>query len=220
MGINYVLSILDRSKSNEMVSLCMERELPIALTILGRGTATKKIFDLCGLEATEKSVIVTIADADKTKDLILKVRQKMYIDIPGNGIMLSIPIKSIGGGRTLAFLSDNKTPDKLMPDLAFEYEMIVVIANEGHTEQVMDAARSAGAMGGTVLHAKGTGAEKAKKFYGVSLIDEKEMILIVAKASEKAGIMHNIIKEAGWNSPAGAVTFSLPVSDVAGLSTL
>ena len=97
---------------------------------------------------------------------------------------------------------------------------IVVIANEGHTEQVMDAARSAGAMGGTVLHAKGTGAEKAKKFYGVSLIDEKEMILIVAKASEKAGIMHNIIKEAGWNSPAGAVTFSLPVSDVAGLSTL
>lgn len=220
MEINYVISILDRSKGDEMVSICMEQELPIALTILGRGTATKKIFDLYGLEATEKSVIVTVADSDKMNDLILKVRQKLYIDILGNGIMFSIPIKSIGGGRTLAFLSDNKAPDKSVPNIIFEHEMIVVIANEGHTEQVMDAARLAGAMGGTVLHAKGTGAEKAKKFYGVSLIDEKEMILIVAKSSEKAAIMHSIIKEVGLDSPAGAVAFSLPVSNVAGLSML
>lgn len=220
MEINYVISIVDRMKSEKMVSLCTGRELPVILTMLGRGTAAKKLLDLYGLESTEKSMIVTIADAEKTKDLILEVRKKLYIDIPGNGIMLSIPIKSVGGGKTLAFLSDNATPDKSSPQVTFEYELIIVIANEGYTDQVMDAARTVGAMGGTVIHAKGTGSKKAEKFYGVSLVNEKELILIVAQSSEKAGIMGNIIKETGPDSPAGAIVFSLPISNVAGLRLL
>lgn len=207
-------------KSEKMVSLCMGHELPVILTMLGRGTATKELLDLYGLESTEKSIIVTIADAKKTKNLIAEVRKKLYIAIPGNGIMLSIPIKSVGGGKTLAFLSDNAKPDKLSPQVTFEYELIIVIANEGYTDQVMDAARTVGAMGGTVIHAKGTGPKKAEKFYGVSLVNEKEMILIVAQSSEKAGIMRNIIKETGPDSPAGAIMFSLPVSNIAGLRLL
>ncbi|WP_101910591.1 P-II family nitrogen regulator [Marasmitruncus massiliensis] len=220
MELNYVISIVDRDKGEYMASICMERELPIVLTALGRGTATKKLLDLYGLESTEKSVVVTIASAKNTRDLILQARKKLYIDIPGNGIMLSIPIKSVGGGKTLAFLSDHATPDKSLPRMNFDHEMIVVIANEGYTEQVMDAARTAGAMGGTVIHTKGTGAKKAEKFYGVSLVNEKEMIFIVAKSSEKAGIISNIVKETGPDSPAGTIVFSLPVSRVAGLRLL
>ena len=48
------------------------------------------------------------------------------------------------------------------------HNLIIVIANQGATDQVMDAAREAGAAGGTVLHAKGTGMELARKFFGVS----------------------------------------------------
>jgi len=215
-----VISIIDRDKGKNMASLCAECGLPLVLTTLGTGTATKKLLNLYGLESTEKSVIATIADAQKTKDLILKVSKELHIDFPGNGIMLAIPIKSVGGGKTLALLSDQTAPDKSSPQWTFEHEMIIVIANEGHIDQVMDAARSAGAMGGTVIHAKGIGAKKAEKFYGVSLVNEKEMILIVAKSSEKAGIMRSILKEAGPDSPAGAIVFSLPVSYVAGLRLL
>lgn len=39
---------------------------------------------------------------------------------------------------------------------AFLYELIIAIVNCGHADTVMDAARAAGAAGGTVLHAKGT----------------------------------------------------------------
>lgn len=220
MELNYVVSIVDRVNGDYMVSLCTEKGLPIVLTILANGTASKRLLDLYGLEFTEKSIIITIADAEKTKGLILDARKKLYIDIPGNGIMLSIPIKSVGGAKTLAFLSDNKIPDKSFPSVEFEYEMIIVVLNEGHTEQVMDAARDAGAMGGTVIHAKGTGTKKTEKFYGVSLVNEKEIIIIVSKASEKTEIMSNIVKSAGPGSPADAVAFSLPVSNVAGLRLL
>ena len=102
----------------------------------------------------------------------------------------------------------------------FEYELIVVILNEGHSDMVMDAARSAGAGGGTVLHAKGTGGIGTEKFFGVSLADEKDVIYIVASGKEKAAIMNAINKEAGPSTKAGAISFSLPVSDVAGLRRL
>ena len=67
----------------------------------------------------------------------------------------------------MAFLTGNDSlPDGTAPVMNFEHELITVIANEGSTDAVMDAARSAGAAGGTVLHAKGTGAQRAQKFFG------------------------------------------------------
>ena len=81
----------------------------------------------------------------------------------------------------------------------------------------MDAARAKGAGGGTVIHAKGTGLERAEKFLGVSIADEKELILIVAKAEMKNAIMKSIMDHAGLESKARSVVFSLPVTDTAGL---
>ena len=94
--------------------------------------------------------------------------------------------------------------------------MITVIANEGRSDLVMNAARSAGAKGGTVLHGKSTGAKDSEKFYNISISGEKEVILIVAEAAQKSEIMRSILKNAGPDSEAGAIVFSMPVSEVAG----
>ncbi len=97
------------------------------------------------------------------------------------------------------------------------HELIVVIANQGYTELAMDAARGAGAYGGTVIHAKGTGMEQAEKFMGVSLASEKEIIFIVAKSEQKNDIMKAVMEQAGLQSKAKSIVFSLPVTDTAGL---
>ena len=120
----------------------------------------------------------------------------------------------------MAFLNGNQQPAKYTPELNYSYELIVAIANEGRTDQVMNAARAAGAAGGTVLHGKGTGSENAEKFYNVSIASEKEVILIVAKAEQKAGIMKAILEKAGPASEAGTIAFSLPTSEVAGFGLL
>ena len=82
---------------------------------------------------------------------------------------------------------------------------------------IMDAAREAGAYGGTVVHAKGTGMEAAEKFMGVSLAAEKEMIFIVTKTELKNAIMQAVMQKAGLDSKAKSIVFSLPVTDTAGL---
>ena len=80
-----------------------------------------------------------------------------------------------------------------------------------------EAAWAGGAFGGTVLHAKGTGKQYAQKFLGVSLADEKDVILIVAESGKKAEIMRCVTTQTGPDTPAGAIAFSLPISSVAGL---
>ena len=220
MILDMVMAIVDRDKAKLMAELFENHKLPMVLAVLGRGTATSEVLDLYGLEAKEKALLITVADADMTKQLIRAAKHKLFIDVPGNGIMMAIPLKSVGGGKTLAFLSGGAAPDKVVPEMKFDHELIMAVINEGHTDPVMDAARSAGAAGGTVLHAKGTGGKLSEKFLGVSLADEKEVVLIVSKAGEKTAIMRAISDQCGVDTPSGAITFSLPISSVAGLRVL
>ena len=96
-------------------------------------------------------------------------------------------------------------------------ELLVVIANHGYSDLIMDAARGAGAAGGTVIHAKGTGMEGAEKFLGISLAAEKEMIYIVVHRDKRNDIMSAIMRDAGMASKAKSICFTLPVSATAGL---
>ena len=86
-----------------------------------------------------------------------------------------------------------------------------------NTGMVMDAAREAGATGGTIVRAKGALNESRAKFFGVSIAEEKDVVYIVASADKRNDIMSAIMNKAGVKSPAHTVMFSLPVDAVAGI---
>ena len=218
--MNYVISICDPRALDTLTGLCAELELPVSVVLHAHGTAVRSMLDILGIESNEKRVVLTIATQEKTRRLIDEQKRRLFIGVPGHGIVVSVPIKSIGGGKTVAFLGGSQQPAKYTPELNYSYELIVAIANEGRTDLVMNAARSAGAAGGTVLNGKGTGSDKAEKFYSVSIAQEKEVILIVAKTEQKAGIMRAILEKAGPNTEAGTIVFSLPTSEVAGFGLL
>jgi nitrogen regulatory protein PII len=82
----------------------------------------------------------------------------------------------------------------------------------------MNTARAAGATGGTVISARGQAHQGAVKFFGVSVQDEKEAILILAAREKKVPIMRAVSEAHGMNSKAEGIVFSLPVDQVMGLS--
>ena len=101
-----------------------------------------------------------------------------------------------------------------------ERELLIVMSEQGCSELVMDAARSAGARGGTVIHARGTGMERAERFLGISLASEKDVILIVVRTEERDAVMSAVMRDAGMESRAKSIAFSLPVTATAGLRLL
>lgn len=216
MELYYVIAITDHDRGEAMNTLYRAAGLRGILSMPGRGTATSEHLAIYGLDATEKYVISGVGNGDEAEGLIKSAKRKLFIDIPGNGVMLTVPLKSVAGGKTLAYLTDEQKTGGA-PRMDFEHELIIVILNEGYSDFVMDAARAAGAGGGTVLHAKGTGGTRGEKFFSVSLADEKDMIYIIAHKDEKAAIMRSINEQAGPGSRAGAICFSLPISSVAGL---
>ena len=215
--MNFVISVVNRGAHDTVAEICNELMLPMTLTLNGKGTAVKSMRELLGIEVTQKRAVITIADSEKTKQLISAVKRKLHIGVPGHGIVIAVPLKSVGGGKTLAYLNPGEEATKKeIPNINYAYELIVAITNEGCTDMVMNAARAAGARGGTVIHAKGTGNQELRKFYNVSIAEEKEVVLIVSSAAEKSNIMRSIIEEAGPDSQAGTIVFSLPTTEVAG----
>lgn len=220
MELNMVMAIVNRDRHEMMEDIIHGLKLPLAMTMFAKGTATTEQLSLYGLVATEKALVFTVADGEQTRKLMRAAKLRMFVDIPGNGIMMSVPLKSVGGGRTMAYLTDNMTMNNDKPSMNFSHELIYVILNEGCSDMVMAAARPAGATGGTVLSGKGTGARESEKFLGISLASEKDLVLIVADADKKAAIMKAIVAQAGPGTEAGAICFSLPVSGVEGLRRL
>ena len=216
MALNYLIAITDREKHQKMAALFEQAGSRPILTMLGKGTARSEHLALYGLDSTEKAIVSSVANSEDTARLIRAAKEQLYMDIPGNGVMLAIPMKSVAGGKTLRFLSGGKDIGG-KPEMEFRHELIIAILNEGQSDSVMNAARAAGATGGTVIHAKGTGSRETGKFLNVSLAEEKDLVYIVAKAGEKAAIMSAINEKAGPGTRAGAICFSLPISAVVGL---
>ena len=218
--MNYVISIINPDSLDRLSAICEELSLPLSVILHGRGTAVQSMLDLLGIESTEKRVVLSVASDEKTKALITAEKHNLHIGVPGHGIVIAVPVKSIGGGKAVAYLNGDSKLEKHAPTLNYAYELIVAIASEGSTDMVMNAARAAGARGGTVLHGKGTGAKDAPKFYNISIAEEKELVLIVAAADQKSEIMREILRKAGPGTPAGAIVFSLPTTEVAGFGLL
>ena len=220
MGKLYLTAtIVDRKNGAKYEKVFKECGIEVMFTALGAGTARGDVLDYLGLEAAEKTVFFAVQEEESWLTLKKDLRRKLKIDAPGGGIAFTVPLSSIGGKRTLRFLlareNYRKEEESVLKDTT--HDLIIVIANRGYIDLVMDAARAAGAYGGTVIQAKGTGMQSAEKFMGVSLAAEKEMIFIVTKTQEKNSIMQAVMQNAGTDTKAQAIVFSLPVTDTAGL---
>ena len=223
MNSLYMLGIIaNRGMRDKFIQFFKLHNIHVTLTVLGQGTASGAILDYLGMETTDKTLYFAFVTRDTWKLLKKDLYAQVKIDVPGRGIAFLIPLSSMGGKMQLQYVTVGQelSIEEESTLQNTDYELLVTIANSGYIETIMDAARSADAPGGTVIHAKGTGAEHAKRFLGISLAEEKEMIFIVVRRQQKNAIMKAIMEQAGTGSPAGGIIFSLPVTSTAGLRML
>jgi len=214
-----MVTITDRNRKKKFEEFYKKNEHMVFFSTLGRGTANSEMLDYFGLEESEKVVILSVVTEETWKKLRREMIVKMQIDVPGTGIAFIVPLSSIGGEKTLHFLIQSEKFEREEESTLkeTEYELLVAIANQGCIDTVMDVARSVGAGGGTVIHAKGTGMETAEKFLVVSLVAEKEIILIVTRKKQKNAIMKAMMEQTGLASKEKTIIFSLPVTSTVGL---
>lgn len=206
-----LVSILRRNLSETAVRFLNENGISVTLGRYGRGTATKEIFKMF-MPDREKCVLFSIMPYKISK----RIMQDLLDVCEHAGVAFTLPITSVGGENVYKYLEGkNKVEEESNMEVKIENELIIAVTNRGYTDNVMSVAREAGARGGTVIHARGTGDEASEKFFGETVGAEREMIFIVVSKEDKKNVMNAIMEKVGINSDAQTFIFTLPVIDVA-----
>lgn len=101
-----------------------------------------------------------------------------------------------------------------------DYELIVCIINTGFSDTVMSAAKEQGARGGTVLHARGTANKEAEEFFHITVQPDKEIVMILVPSAIRDNVLHAVYHDAGLKTAGQGISFSMPVTNVVGLTPL
>ena len=98
-----------------------------------------------------------------------------------------------------------------------KHEMIFCIVNSGFSELVMDAAREAGARGGTVIHGRGTANKEAEEKFNIPIQPDKEVVMIIVSSEIKDNVLKALNLAVGLDTDGQGIAFSMPVDRVIGI---
>ncbi|MDR1363923.1 MAG: hypothetical protein LBJ35_07760 [Spirochaetaceae bacterium] len=223
--IKLAVFIVDWSKLKTISTIFNQSNLRYHFVCKGTGTASSEILDILGIGATHKAVILCLEQDMMAPLLMSEVGRKLGLNHPGTGIGFSIPLSAINDtilklvakDAEAAVNAEKYEAGKDEKQMDKKFDLIISILNQGYSDEFMTAARGAGAGGGTVINARGLLKSGPSKIFGISVQDEKEIIMILTTREKKAPIMEAVCKSHGQNSKAGGIIFSVPADNITGI---
>lgn len=99
------------------------------------------------------------------------------------------------------------------------FKLIIGFVEDDKSDDVMAAAREAGATGATVInHARGEGLQQTKTFFGLSLETQRDMLLFLVEEHLSRKILEKIAVVGEFDSkPGGGIAFQIDVEDAVGV---
>ncbi len=100
------------------------------------------------------------------------------------------------------------------------FKLIITFVEDRKTDDVMEAAREAGATGATVINnARGEGLEESTTFFGLSLETQRDVLLFLVEEHMSRTIIEKIAEVAEFEeNPGSGIAFQLDVEDAMGVT--
>ncbi len=197
MGYKLLISIVPHNCGELVTNAAKSAGAGGGTIAMGRGTASNGVLQLLGLGDTSKDIVyILIKDDIKTAvyEAILKASEKKA----HFGVMFTLNTQDFIRAGHLEEKSKEKAGEKISSKgeeamkKENDYQMINIIVNKGYAEDAMAAARKAGAGGGTIIGARGTAKEDDAAFFGMKIVPEKEMLMILVPADKKSAIVEAV----------------------------
>ena len=99
------------------------------------------------------------------------------------------------------------------------FKLIVAFVEDTKTEEIMDAAREAGATGCTVINnARGEGIEESKTFFGLTLATQRDVLLLLVEQHLSRHILEHIGEVGEFDAkPGTGIAVMIDVEDAVGI---
>lgn len=210
--LEMLVVIVEHNKASKVLHLADEKGVTASIAMLGRGTASRTIFDYLGLNDKKKAVLMLFGKTEEITDLADYLVEKLEMDKPNHGIAYIESAFNVFGTEDNANGSENIKRGENM------YNAIYTIVEKGNADDVIEAAEKAGSRGGTVMHARGSGSEEARKVFNMLIEPEKEIVLIISEEAKTKDIVESIRKETQIEEEGKGIIFITNVAQTYGLA--
>ena len=217
-AMKLIISFIGRGQGNDLSKLYAEYNVNFNYRCVGVGTASSDLLDVLGIGSAEKDVIFSLASQVNAERLMTRLSDNLR-SIREKGIVFSMPLTGLNNvvATVLERQGDAENRGGNDMDANTANSLVLVMVNQGNTDEVMNTARAAGARGGTIIRSRFMGAEELDGLYESMQEGEKEIIAMVVPTSQRNTIMETINKKHGLKTEAGAVLLSLGIDQIAKL---
>lgn len=205
--------IVDFGKGTKVLKESQKLGVNGGTFLLGRGTVRSNILRFLGLDEVRKEIVLMVVEESMENVLHEELTRIFHLDKPNHGIAFSMPIINVIGLRDSKYIPN---PVREGGD-SMKYEAIFTIVDKGLSDEVIEAARGAGATGGTVIHGRGAGIHEKEKLFNIEIEPEKDIVLILANESIVDNIVNAISKKLNIDKPGAGILFVMDVSRTSGL---
>ena len=217
-NVKLLITVVNRENQEPIMKIYKKHKVSFFVMTHGSGTGSSSLMEYFGINEIKKNVIFSVIPADIEMLLMKDLQEKLKIYLPGRGIAFTISISS--SSKYLSNLYNNVSLKKEVYTMKNneDFDLIMLIVEEGYAEQAMSSAKKTGAKGGTLIHGRGLGTKEATKFLGITIEPEKDIVMILVNKKEKMKIMEKLTESVGLSTPGRGICFSVPVDNVVGFS--
>lgn len=210
-----VLSIIARGKCKRYQDMLKEHGIRVNYQMIGFGTAPSEMMDILGLGTNDKDVVISIATENAAGSLLAEYSQDLERRPSYNGLMVVVRLSALGRlAAEVAARSREKCNDReehRVMKSEKKYNLILIAVNQGYADSVMQAARKAGATGGTIIRARMADAGLLSQLDDADPQEEKEIITILAAEATCGRIMEEVNQAFGLRTDAKGIVCAMPV---------
>lgn len=214
--IMMLYSVIGRGKGKEYKEMLNAKNIRSHIQMAAFGTAPSEMMDIFGLGSNDKDVVISFAPQEAVRAFTTELGKNISTNTSYGGIVMSLPIAAINRISAeiinrVSGINNANGEETMTEENKFKQQLILIVVNQGFTDQVMQTAKRAGAMGGTVLRGRFTGNEGFAQFGEIDIQEEKEIISILAPATTAAQVMNEVNRLHGAKTEAHGMVIALPV---------
>jgi nitrogen regulatory protein PII len=229
--------IVNERLASKVIKITKHAGAKGATVFYGKGLVKNKVLEILGIDYLFKEIVLIVVEKEQTSHILSVLTEEMHLEKPNHGIAFSINLNNFIRGEGLFNPSPTtKEEPAHLQGAVIEtshvnyyenneeknseegmYEAIFTVVNKGSAEDVIDAAKSEGAKGGTIINARGSGIHETEMLFAMEIEPEKEIVLILTKKETTQKIIEAICSKMKIKEPGNGIIFTCGVNQAIGL---
>lgn len=205
--------IVNFGLGSKVIKSAKQHGITGATVFLGKGTIKNRLLEFLDLSEIRKEIVLMVTTKTIGCTVLEELNKEFRFDKPNHGIGFSSSVLSLVGSRG----HEDKESIESRGAKSPMHNAIFTVVDRGKADEVIEAATKAGARGGTIINARGSGIHETSKLFAMEIEPEKEIVLILCENSQTQQIAAAIRTELQIDEPGNGIIFTQSVNQTYGL---